>query len=158
MESAVLVCSDELWNCFSEAVLGKLVRNRVKEIIMGFSEHVDTILNWTEIQTRNRFRRTLIYYDADTQSAHFWGSPLRQATKQHWTVKRWKRRWERKQLIFFWLLLCCPLLGKSILCRLCVCVMINKRSFESFKCSDLGFRTLALILVSDFVTELNLLV
>ena len=45
MESAVLVCSDELWNCFSEAVLGKLLRNRVKEIIMGFSERVGTILN-----------------------------------------------------------------------------------------------------------------
>ena len=31
-----------------------------------------------------RFKRTLIYYDTSTQYAHFWGSPLCQATNWHW--------------------------------------------------------------------------
>ena len=30
-----------------------------------------------------RFKRTLIYYDTDTQYANFRGNPLRQATKRH---------------------------------------------------------------------------
>ena len=29
------------------------------------------------------FKRTLIYYDTDTQYSYFRGSPLRQATKRH---------------------------------------------------------------------------
>ena len=37
----------------------------------------------TLVQTHKRFKRTLIYYDADTQSANFRGNPLRQATKRH---------------------------------------------------------------------------
>ena len=37
----------------------------------------------TQIQTHQRFKRTLIYYDIDTQPANFQGSPLRQATKWH---------------------------------------------------------------------------
>ena len=36
-----------------------------------------------KIQTHERFKRTFIYYDIDTQSAHFRGDPLRQATKGH---------------------------------------------------------------------------
>ena len=36
-----------------------------------------------KIQTHERFKRTFIYYDIDTQSAHFRGNPLRQATKRH---------------------------------------------------------------------------
>ena len=36
-----------------------------------------------KIRTHNRFQRTLIYYDIDTQSAHFRGNPLCQATKRH---------------------------------------------------------------------------
>ena len=35
--------------------------------------------------------------------------------------------------------------------RLCVCVIINKRSFKPFMC----FRTLAVILVSDFCPVIN---
>ena len=35
----------------------------------------------TQIQTHKRVKRMLIYYDTDTQSANFQGSPLRQATK-----------------------------------------------------------------------------
>ena len=31
----------------------------------------------------NRFKRTLIYFDTDTQYANFWGNPLCQATKRH---------------------------------------------------------------------------
>ena len=34
-------------------------------------------------QRRNGFKRTLIYYDTDTQSANLRGNPLRQATKLH---------------------------------------------------------------------------
>ena len=30
-----------------------------------------------------RFKRTLIYYDTDTQYGNFRGNPLRQATKRH---------------------------------------------------------------------------
>ena len=30
-----------------------------------------------------RLKRTLIYYDMDTQYTNFGGTPLRQATKQH---------------------------------------------------------------------------
>ena len=37
--------SDEQWNRFSKATLGKLLRDRVERIIMGFSERIDTILN-----------------------------------------------------------------------------------------------------------------
>ena len=39
------------------------------------------------IQTHVRFKRTLIYYDTDTQSSNFWGNPLCQTTKRHLTVK-----------------------------------------------------------------------
>ena len=35
------------------------------------------------VQTHKSFKRTLIYYDTDTQSANFWSNPLCQATKQH---------------------------------------------------------------------------
>ena len=44
----------------------------------------------TKIQTYKRFKRTLIYYDTDTQSANVRGNPLCQATKRHLTVKRLK--------------------------------------------------------------------
>ena len=37
----------------SKATLGKLQRDRLEHIIMGFSEHIDTILNWTEPQDMN---------------------------------------------------------------------------------------------------------
>ena len=44
------------------------------------------------------------------------------------------------------------------MCRLCVCVIINKRSFEPFVCLDLFFffffGTLAVILVLDFVSDI----
>ena len=33
-----------------------------------------------------KLKRTLIYYDMDTQYANFRGNPLRQATKRHLTV------------------------------------------------------------------------
>ena len=36
-----------------------------------------------KIQTHERFIRTLIYYDTDTQSTNFRGDPLCQVTKQH---------------------------------------------------------------------------
>ena len=36
-----------------------------------------------KIQTHKRFKRTLNYYDIDTQSANVRGNPLRQATKRH---------------------------------------------------------------------------
>ena len=36
-----------------------------------------------KIQTYKRFKRTLICYATDTQSAHFWGNPLGQGTKWH---------------------------------------------------------------------------
>ena len=41
----------------------------------------------------------------------------------------------------------------SEICRLCVCVIINKRSFDPFMCLDLVVLagTLAVILVSDFL-------
>ena len=39
--------------------------------------------NKTWMETHKRFKRTLIYYDIDTQSAHFWGNPLCQATKRY---------------------------------------------------------------------------
>ena len=50
------------------------------------------------IQTHKRFKRTLIYYNRDTQSANVRGNPLRQATKRYLnnseTVKkRRKKRW-----------------------------------------------------------------
>ena len=35
-----------------------------------------------------RFKRTLIYYDTDTEYAHFRGNPHCQATKRHLTDKR----------------------------------------------------------------------
>ena len=45
------------------------------------------------------FKRTLIYYDPDTQSANFRGNPLRQATKGHLnnssTVKN-DEKWDEK--------------------------------------------------------------
>ena len=34
-----------------------------------------------------RFKRTLIYFNTDTQYAHFRGNPLYQATKRHLTDK-----------------------------------------------------------------------
>ena len=44
-----------------------------------------------KIQTYKRFKRTLIYNNTDTKSAHFRGSPLCQATKRHLNkVKRLK--------------------------------------------------------------------
>ena len=54
-------------------------------------------------QTHKRFKRTLIYYDTDTQSANFWGNPLRQATKQHVAVKRLKtmNNQKRKEITSF---------------------------------------------------------
>ena len=51
----------------------------------------------------NRFKRTLIYDDTNTQYANFRRNPLRQATKRHLNV-----------------------------CILCVRVVINTRSFEPF--------------------------
>ena len=40
-------------------------------------------LEQTMIQTHKRFKRTLVYYVTDTQSANFRGNPLCQATKRH---------------------------------------------------------------------------
>ena len=43
---------------------------------------VNLMLN-IKIQTHKRFKRTLICYDTDIQSANFRGNPLRQTTKRH---------------------------------------------------------------------------
>ena len=48
------------------------------------------------VQTHKRFKRTLIYYDTDTQSANFWSNPLCQATKQHLTVKHKNEKLDEK--------------------------------------------------------------
>ena len=39
---------------------------------------------------RKRFKPTLIYFDTDTQYAHFRGNPLRQVTKRHFKKKKKK--------------------------------------------------------------------
>ena len=50
--------------------------------------------------THERFKRMLIYYDTDTQSANYGGNPLCQATKRHlnnsWMVKNnnWTTAWK----------------------------------------------------------------
>ena len=48
-----------------------------------FTTHTKNIYSSQQYPTHKRFKRTLIYYDIDTQSANFWGNPLRQATKRH---------------------------------------------------------------------------
>ena len=45
-----------------------------------------------QIQIHKRFKRTRIYYDADTQSANLRGDPLCQAMKTRLTAKRLKKR------------------------------------------------------------------
>ena len=45
-----------------------------------------------------RFKRTLIYFDMDTQYAHFQGNPLCQATKWHLNNKQMVKndeKWEK---------------------------------------------------------------
>ena len=45
-----------------------------------------------------RFKRTLIYFDTDTQYANFQGNPLRQATKWHLNNKQMvknDKKWEK---------------------------------------------------------------
>ena len=46
------------------------------------TQKVKTDAIFIRIQTHKRFRKTLIYFDTDTQSANFRGNPLCQATKQ----------------------------------------------------------------------------
>ena len=65
----------------------------------------------TELQTHTRFKRTVIYYDTDTQSENVRGNPLCQATKRHlknsWTVENdWKMRKSE--------ISCRPVLGRSL--------------------------------------------
>ena len=56
-----------------------------------------------KIQTRKRFKRTLIHHDTGGQSAHFRGDPLRQATKRHLTVRRLKTmKNEMTYFLFGW--------------------------------------------------------
>ena len=50
-----------------------------------------------------RFKRTLIYFNTDTQYTNFRGNPFYQATKRHLTDKQSKTmKNERKRLILFW--------------------------------------------------------
>ena len=64
-------------------------------------------------QTHKRFRRTLIYQDTNTQSAHFRGNPLCQATKLHLTDKRLETMRSEITYLFGWVtLFSCPALGK----------------------------------------------
>ena len=60
-----------------------------------------------KIQTHKRFKRTLIFYDIDTQSANFQSNPLRQATKRHlnksYTVKN-DEKWDDVSSV--WLSFC----------------------------------------------------
>ena len=66
------------------------------------------IYDRVQSQTHKGFKRTLIYYDTDAQSAHFGGNPLRQATKWQTTVKGLKmmKNEMRKERTFFFLSCC----------------------------------------------------
>ena len=48
-----------------------------------------------------RFKRTLIYFETDTQYANFRGNPLHQATKRHLNNRSKTMKDERKRLILF---------------------------------------------------------
>ena len=67
---------------YGENLEGK--KNEVKrsgKVDMSEKKREEEILG--KILTHKRFKRTLIYYDTDTQSAKFRGSPPCQATKRH---------------------------------------------------------------------------
>ena len=48
----------------------------------------ELILHGDKIQNTKRFKRTLVYFDTNTQYAHFRGNALCQATKWHLADKR----------------------------------------------------------------------
>ena len=56
-----------------------MVQGTVKLLYKAFSENN----SWVQNPNTNRFKRTLIYFNTDTQYAHFRGNPLYQATKRH---------------------------------------------------------------------------
>ena len=51
----------------SKATLGKRLRDGVERIIMGFSERLDTILNWTELNVGYRLTHLLRLFDGHDQ-------------------------------------------------------------------------------------------
>ena len=63
--------------------------NYEQNAIYTIPHTMDINLYKGKIQTE-RFKRTLIYFDTDTQYANFWRNALCQATKRHLTDKRLK--------------------------------------------------------------------
>ena len=96
---------------------------------------------WNCILTHKRFKIMLNYYDTDTKSANFRGNPLRQPTKRHLTVKRFKKKKKNS-------------LTRGISTKICrVRDIINKRSFEPcIHVFGSCFRTLASFLFQIFIT------
>ena len=71
------ICQDPL-TCLCRGLLAcfEHVRSMVNVIV-----NMCMIMNALNTQTHKKYKRTLIYYDTDTQSANFRANPLRQATK-----------------------------------------------------------------------------
>ena len=77
LEAFIQVCQDPL-TCLRRGLPAcfEHVSSMVNVIV-----NVCMIMNALNTQTHKKFKRTLIYYDTDTQSANCRGNPFRQATK-----------------------------------------------------------------------------
>ena len=82
-----------------------------------------------------RFKRTLVYFNTDTQYANSRGNPLYQATKRHLNNRQTEKNDEKKKkktyLVLF-LVVVCVKGDFPKMCVLCVRVKRNKCSFEPF--------------------------
>ena len=74
-----------------------------------------------------RFKQTLIYFNTDTQHAHFRGNPLYQATKRHLhnrqTVKN-DEKLNKDLSCFGWVFTVCSVLGRLFvfISKYCLCL------------------------------------
>ena len=74
---------DQHWTRFMSCPLKNGPTSTTMELARAGTDTETKNKKMDKIQTRKRFKRTLIYHDTEGQSAHFRGDPLRQATKRH---------------------------------------------------------------------------
>ena len=65
-----------------------------------------------------RFTQMLIYFNTDTQYAHFWGNPLYQATKGHLNNRKRSKTMKKSYLVLVFT--ACLVLGRLIFITYCV--------------------------------------